>query len=176
MSITMLGEGKAPPEILAALRQIDPNADLVHLGGTRWWLGVRAPNPAAQKRLESLGRRRESSPIIRDPAERAYVDETLGREWMMLRVMADGFRPVQLYDVDGSPGHDIVEDFRIRDWNLRHKTEEQAKRELRDEVSLDRANAEHVRRWAARAKEAAMEAYRFIFRGKRSVTVDRQLE
>lgn len=177
MSVTMLGERKAPPEILSALHEIDPNADLIHLGGTRWWLGVRAPNPTAKRYLEQAVAKTSSLAEIADAAERAIVSEQLGREVVMYQIMADGFRPIDLYEVEELADHwKIVEDFRIRDFHLRHQSEAEVRRQLRQSVSMDRANERRIQRWAGLAKEAASEAFRFVFRGARSVTVDAQLE
>ena len=71
---------------------------------------------------------------------------------------------------------DIVEDFRIRDWGFRNKSEDQIRRELREATSMDLANQRKAKTWGQRARDAASEAYRFIFRGARSVTVDANLE
>lgn len=170
MSTTLLGPGQAPAEILEALRAIDPEADLVHLGDRHWWLGVRAPNPAAVQDLEGAYEAMRAVPEIEDPAERAIVAMRLDREFLMRQIMAQGFKPIALYECDGAPGMDIVEDFRIRDFNWRHQTEDQVKRELRDSVSSEKRNESKVRAWGQMAKDAAAEAYRFVFRGKRSVT------
>lgn len=176
MSITILGEGKAPPEVLSALREIDPRADLVHLGGTKWWLGTRAPNPAGVRLLAQAKERHAAAPVIDDPAERAVAAEYLGRELVMYQIMADGFCPVDLYTCEGSPGMDIVDDFRQRDFGWRNKREQDIRAELQAFASLERGNEARSKGWASRAVEAARDAFRYTFRGARSVTVDHTLE
>lgn len=171
-----LGEGTAPPEILAALREIDARADLIHLGGTKWWLGTRQPNPAAVERLAHAHAMAAATPPIDDPVERAVVQQHLGLEFEMLQHMAAGFCPIHLYDCEGAPGREIVEDFRLRDFNWRTKSERQIQRELKESVSADLLNKPRIARFAEAAREVAAESFRYVFRRARSVLVGAHLE
>lgn len=169
-----IGPGRCPPEIDAALKAIDPEAELVHLEGRKWWLGVKAPNPAAVEQLADAHQHATVDPTLTDPVERAMVAVELAREFQMFQVMARGFKPVALYTV-GAGSDDvtfgqIVEDFRIRDYNWRTKTAAQLERELRDSISMDKANRGRIAEWGKKATDAAAEAFRFVFKGARSFT------
>lgn len=173
-----IGPGTAPPEIVSALQEIDPRAELIHLEGERWWLGIRAENPKAREDMASgqaklLARR---APVIDDPVERAIVEAELGVEYQMRQVMAMGFRPVSVYRCEKAPGHEIVEDFRIRDYNWRTQTQAQQERALKDSVSMEALNRPRIAHFAKMAKEAASEAYRYTMRAARSVLVGANLE
>lgn len=137
-----VGPGTAPPEALIPLREIDPDAELLHLGGDEWLLGTRGPNPAAaQKLAKQLSRL--------DPLK--AMDHELGKEFQLLQICADGFRPVHLYEIGSPVTYDdgrerpctwgyIVEDFRMRDFNWRTRAKA-ALQETRDAASLEKANA-----------------------------------
>lgn len=174
--VGMLDGQQAPPEVLAGLRRIDSKADLIHLGGGQWWLGIRAPNPKAHEQLAHAQLRARGIPTIADPAERAVAQMELAKEFKMRQIMADGFRPVALYDFPGAPDHTVVEDFRIRDFNWRTKTEAQIQRELREHASMDLRNMDRIRRFTELAKEKASEAFRYVFRRARSFLVGAHLE
>jgi hypothetical protein len=170
----IIGSRTTPEEIKTALEAIDPNAELIHLQGKRWWLGVRAPNPEAADPMELADAHKAMStlPTIEDKAERAMMEVELAQEFTMRQIMAEGFKPVALYVVgkgeDYETLHQIVEDFRIRDYNWRTMTPEQQEQALRDSFSMEKRNAPRIKRWGQMAKEAASEAYNFIFRGARS--------
>lgn len=132
------GSYQAPPELLAALREIDPAADLVHLGDDAWLLGVRQPNAPARARLdEQLTKITRAQITGHDAAERALVQAELAKEVAVLQLCADGFRPIHLYHAD-QPGWGrlMIEDFRLRDFNWRTRREA-AVQELREEISFD---------------------------------------
>jgi len=175
-TVGIVGEGVCPPNILAALQEIDSSADLIHLGGTSWWLGVRAPNPAAKTGLAHAHAKASKIPQVEDPADRAYAEVELAKELRMYQIMAEGFRPIALYEVEGSPGHDIVEDFRIRDFNFRTKSEDQIMRELKASISMEELNRPRIQRFGELAREKAAEAFRYVFKRARSFVVGAQLE
>jgi hypothetical protein len=166
----MIGPDQCPPEIDVALKAIDSKAELIHLGGTRWWLGIRTPNPAARNPLdlESAHRYSTTRPTIPDPAERALMEVELAKEFQMRQIMAAGFKPVALYVVEQGEFGEVVEDFRIRDFNWRTKSEEQLRKELHDATSMDVMNRRRIVEWGKQATEAAAEAFRFVFKGARS--------
>lgn len=170
----VLGSRETPEEIRTALEAIDPNAELIHIQGKRWWLGVRGPNPKAADPMElaSAHDAMARMPDIIDPAERAAMEVELAQEFTMRQVMAEGFRPVNLYtvgkDEEWENLHEVVDDFRVRDYNWRTMSQEQQERELRDAASMDLRNQSRIREWGQNAKEAAAEAYDFVFKGARS--------
>lgn len=132
-----LGTLDAPPEILAGLRAIDPDADLIHLGGDEWLLGVQKENHPAKARIEEqLKTISHESVAVRDPADRARVFMEMAREVQLLQFYANGFRPIHLYECPAGPQADLVENFRLRDFNWRIRPAA-AFRELADEVSFD---------------------------------------
>jgi len=157
---TQLGTLTAPPETLAALCEIDPRADLVHLEDNVWLLGIRGPNPAAQERLHRQ---------LRIPDPMKGVSHEMGSEFELLQFFAQGFRPIQIYRLgEATPDGDvvtfgwIVEDFRIRDFNWRVRQKE-AEAEFRAAISLDEGN-----KWRRRVLEDWAEAegpsmWRFVF-------------
>lgn len=141
-SLVSLGGGRAPESVLAALREIDADADLVHLGGHEWLLGVKQPNPSAREKVEEqLKQVARASHTIGgglDPADKAQLQSDLGKEFQLLQYCAQGFRPIQLYVVDGDPWTfgKVVESFRLRDFNWRTRREA-AVQELKDAISFD---------------------------------------
>ena len=169
----LLGPRTCPEEVATALQAIDPDAELLHLGGTKWWLGVAAPNDRAREILESgeLFQGKVSAMGVEDPVERAMAQVELEKEYTMFQIMASGFRPIALYDLsdpDWSFGA-IVEDFRIRDHNWRNQTANEHAEDIRDATSMERQNRSRIAEAAQRMKDAASEAYAFIFKGRRSV-------
>lgn len=145
--LVRIGAATAPEETLRALREIDAAADLVHLQGYEWLLGVKAPNPAARekvelelKRIEKAARSFGGGAMI-DPADKARIQSDLGKEFQLLQYCAQGFRPIQLYNIDNRQWtfRQVVEDFRLRDFNWRTRREA-AFAELKDEVSLEAGN------------------------------------
>jgi hypothetical protein len=161
-----LGSLTAPPETLSALQGIDAAADLVHLGGNEWMLGVRGPNPGAQERIHKALRRLH--PV-------KGLSHELGREFQLLQFYASGFRPIMLYqlgelDPDGEPitfGW-IVEDFRIRDFNWRVRPRE-AEAELKDAISLDAGNKRRAQVMADYFDQEGGSIFRHVFKRARSL-------
>lgn len=179
----IIGSRATPEEIQTALEAIDENAELIHLGGKRWWLGVRAPNPKATDPMDLANAQKAAGllPTVQDKAERAVLEVELSKEFTMRQIMAEGFRPIMLYVVDPAGDqthkataanlHEIVEDFRVRDYNHRTKSQQQIERELKQASSVDYQNALRIKEWGALAADKAREAYNYVFRRARSVLV-----
>jgi hypothetical protein len=165
MHTLSFGNETAPPETLAALREIDPAADLVHLGGAEWMLGIRGPNPGAQERIARQLR-------LLEPMK--HTSPELGREFQLLQFYAGGFRPIMLYrlgdlDPDGETitfGW-IVDDFRIRDFNHRVRPAE-AEAEFRAAISLDEGNKRRAQVFADYFDAEGGSLWRHVMAGARS--------
>lgn len=125
-----LSTRRAPSGVLEKLREIDPKAELVHLGGSTWWLGVVGPNqPARDRILRSLGTMdgvASATMAVADPFERAMAQEHLAKETRMYQIMAygpngeGGFRPIELRECETlADFNELVEDFRRADWTWR---------------------------------------------------------
>lgn len=176
IDVHVLGPGRAPEEIDAAIKAIDPAAELVHLGGLKWWLGVRAPNPAAVDQLADAHNAAARRPVLEDPAERAMMEVELVKEFQMYQVMAAGFRPIALYTIDGHKREDgwawweVVDDFRQRDHHWRTSTESAFAGAVKSSISADRLNAERIKEFGRMATEVAAEAFNFVFKKARSFT------
>jgi hypothetical protein len=174
--VHVLGPLRAPEEIVRAIQEIDPKAELVHLEGKKWWLGVRAPNPAAVEQLEDAHRLASTRPTIPDPAERAMAEVELAREFQMYQVMARGFRPIAIYTVDGGLREDgwawpdVVDDFRQRDRHYRTTSPDQRYTAIKRAISMDWLNLQRAIEWGKMATEAAAEAFRFVFKKAKSFT------
>lgn len=152
-----LGPDDPPPELVAALQEIDEDADLVHLGGDEWLLGVRRPNPAASDRLqEQLAQL--------DPVKAASGEAA--KEFRLLQFCAKGFRPIQLYHAE-RPGPEIVEDFRIRDYNWRIRPAE-AVAELKDETLIEARDQRRTERIHEFVDAEGPSLFRHVFKRARS--------
>lgn len=174
-SIAGLGLGEVPPGVLQSLRDIDPSADLVHLGGSQWLLGARRPNGAAREKLERhLAQVHAARTGALDVAERAVVDMELAKELAVLQLCADGFRPIQLYDL-ANPRWTfgaIVEDFRLRDYNWRTRPEA-AVQELREEISFDVQEQKRTDRMREFIDQEGGSLFRYVMRRARNFLMRR---
>jgi hypothetical protein len=117
--LTLPAEGRqAPPLLVAALKSIDPRAELIHAGGGHWWLGVLAPNQhRAQQGRVILGFEQERG------------NQANPRNILLGHLLVEGFARINGYEVEGDPSAtvkaydgyhcSILEDFRERDfwWN-----------------------------------------------------------
>lgn len=160
-----MGTLTAAPETLQALREIDADADLVHVEGRKWLLGVRGPNPGAQDAI-----RRQLT--IVDPHKNTSREAAL--EFELLQLFAGGFRPIQLYTIgDIAPDGGVVtfgwiiEDFRIRDFNYRTRRSE-AEAEFLDAISLDEADKKRSQVMADFAEAEGPSLFRHVMRRARS--------
>jgi len=48
-------ERDTPLDVLAALRQVAENVELIHIADNRWWLGLVRPNPSQQTATTPMG-------------------------------------------------------------------------------------------------------------------------
>jgi hypothetical protein len=147
----------APKEVIQRLREIDPAAELVYFGQGRWVLGVYRPNQArinaAYRRLAFLSHVTLNE-RARDPMQEA-------------RLATTGFRPIEWYTVQGEPGAEIVEDFRLRDFNWRNRADEVFAHAL---GASDRADAAKDRAAEDLAEAKAGDAWRWAFKRPHSVS------
>lgn len=162
----------APTEIRSALREIDPDADLVHLGGREWLLGVRRPNAAAEQRVrEQLTQLTTTKLEVSERAERALAESQLGKELQLLQFFASApFRPIHLYEIGGEGGTSfgaVVRDFRLRDFNWRTRREA-AFRELKDAVSFDLADQKRTGLVREFIRQESRSMFRFVMKKARS--------
>ena len=117
---------QAPVGVLEKLREIDSRAQLVHLGGTSWWLGVDETNLGARDQLlRSLAQTdvAESALGVSDAFERALTLDYIAKEHRMLQIMAygvdggSGFRPIEIRECPKLEDfYELVEDFRRADY------------------------------------------------------------
>lgn len=167
------GTFDCPPEIAAGLRAVDPAAELIHLGGAQWLLGVRKPNPEAaaevEKQLKTLVTVRNQ---VADAADRARVDQEIALELQLLQYCATtGFRPIHPYTIGPRRSmHEIVQDFALRDHNWRTRPDA-AFAELAEAVSIDAGDARRTAIVLAKVQADAKSMFRFVMKGARSVVV-----
>lgn len=167
--LASLGSRVVPPDVLAALRTIDKAAQLVHLGGREWLLGVERPNLAAKQKVEAqLKAITEGRVGGIDHLDKLRVQNELGKEFQLLQLCAQGFRPIHLYDVDDSLGFGhVIEDFRLRDHNWRTRPEA-AFRELRDEISFDVQDAKRTEIVREAMDQEGGSLFRHVFKKAKS--------
>lgn len=116
---TQPAEGRVAPALLvAALKAIDARAELIHVGGGHWWLGVVDPNDHREQQGEVM---------LKFEFERG--DESNPRNVMLGELLREGFARINGYVTDGDPSEtvtdydgntvSILEDFKERDfwWN-----------------------------------------------------------
>lgn len=173
--LSSFGNLVAPPEILAGVRAIDPTADVIHLGGVEWMLGVRKPNDAAraevEKQLKTIVTTRNN---VVDAADRARVDLEMAKELQLLQLFADGLRPIHIYHVgkgqEYTSLHEIVSDFRERDFNWRMRADAAFKEYARS-LSIDEADAERTKTVLAKIQADARSMFRHVIKKARSFVV-----
>lgn len=105
-------ERTAPPALLKRLRDIEPRAELVYMGGGTWYLGRSAPTEA----LQEAGWARTRA-VNRQTAENK-LDESAKRMHRMGRMQQAGFQFTAQYtgDPDGRIVHELYEADRL--WKL----------------------------------------------------------
>ena len=153
------GERKAPEAVLQQLREIDPNADLVYLGGSEWLLGVRAENHAAKRAIERQLAWALDQPKLSDPLDAAEQAKRI----QLLQLYASGFRPVHIY----STPEESVEDFRERDHRWRTDFDGTIRDRLREASLEDRREASEARLMDYIQAETGF-LHRHFFRGAKS--------
>jgi hypothetical protein len=116
---TMPAEGREAPALLvAAIKAIDARAELVHVGGGHWWLGVVDSNDHREQQGEV---------ILKFEHERGASANP--RNVMLGELLREGFARVNGYTTDGDPSDEVTDydgnrvsilaDFQERDfwWN-----------------------------------------------------------
>lgn len=107
-----------PPFLLAALREIDPRAELLYAGEARWWLGVHDPNDERTARATNLMRSLERIERSRRVATRTMLLASLNMQGFALIETYVGTDPAGTVLVNPGPDEyhtTILEDFRWRD-------------------------------------------------------------
>lgn len=148
---------QAPASVLRDLREIDPRAELLHLGGTRWVLGtVRPGDPAAVR----FGASQLAS-------VRRWVTRGSMLKVRMAHAHLQGFKPIEEYQVGGEMGFArVVKDFRERDWRYRHRwLEELDAREEETDIDTERRAA--LTQSITNMEDRARDGYRYAFRAAR---------
>lgn len=135
--LTLSAERQASPELLAALRQVDPDAVLIHMGDDEWWLGTVRPSEIRRKiGLNILAVEQGKPEEHRSPTN-----------WRMGQLALRGFGLVKSFRREGAPGHDIVDWFRAADTWLRSTTDAEQEHELFDAaVEQERRHARALMR------------------------------
>lgn len=142
----------APEHVRRGLRELDPTAEVIHLGAGRWIVGRVRPTVHARRTAERMLETFETA--LSNGAKMS----PRGREKARFALLAlQGFRPVAEYrlrDLDWR----VVEDFRVSQWRMLHEDADR----LLDAMEAE----EEAQRAAARAELAdehrAREAHRFL--------------
>lgn len=150
-----------PLGLITQLREIDPAAELVNIRDNIWWLGVVEPNEDRRLRSAKALERMIGTP-----------NAPPGR---VLRAMLGeaGFAFIAEYDLSDGTGPRIVEDFRERDWNARHRLDEAVDERVNHHEAMDE------KRKADRLEEidaAGREALSFAHKEPRSIPMSKQID
>jgi hypothetical protein len=123
-----------PSEIRDRLHEIEPLVECVDVGNGYWMLGaIRWSRPACEAAQAAIARELTTD-VSMERANRIEILQLTVRH---------GFRPITIYDCS-EPDAGVVEDFRVRDWNYKHRpkaTFEDRLRESDDEPGLRRRQA-----------------------------------
>lgn len=153
---------EAPEDIRRQLRELDPTAEVVHLGPRRWLVGRVRPNAESRRIAERMLATYASLPVT-DQIKMSKVNRR--HRVAVAELARQGFRPVQMYTTRDADAR-IVRDFQESQWRMQHLSENDLFREL-DQVQEDE-KAE-----ARRQMEdvgAAKDAWRYAFTMSHSVT------
>lgn len=142
----------APRDILAALRDVDPTADLYYLGDGKWVVG----------RVRPTVERYRGGALLYEQALRAAAhgeirsEEQWYRRLRSARLTMQGFARVAMYEYPGDPDWRLVREFREAVWwanNDRHDDEINRRADLADHQQRRDARASLMD--DAKAREAA---------------------
>lgn len=155
--IDIPGRREARRELLADLREIDPNVDLHYLGEGYWALGVVRPN---QHRYRAAGQ------VLRDGHDRST--------WMrrLWELGLYGFAQIGLYRIWGEPDGRIVHDFREKDWRYRHEREAAFNRQL-DWADGTTEQESRINDALAETEARTRDSWGYFFAGRRSFDMGR---
>lgn len=159
-----------PDHIVRGLRAVDPTADLYYLGWTKWVLvSVRANDehrraalrmilgsPATGTQPARPGLRRLLWLWETNPKYRANPGafRQLLQKYELALLMAQGARPITMYQIQGEPTSAIVDDFRRMDWMYRTTTDAQLEQLLDAPQAEARVASRAELRDPARARAA----------------------
>lgn len=117
----------APPAVLERLREVDPATELVYLGRGLWALGSVAPHRERRARaVQMIERQRALPPERRNAGTVRYA-----------KLLAQGFRVVDIYDEAQVESGYVVRDYRFRDWRYRNEAEEAFAERAREAEGAD---------------------------------------
>lgn len=160
-------EREAPSHVLDGLKAIDSDATLLYAGNGEWVLGV--VRPRSRQVLGGLPRRMSAVKIMEHERVKLKPDiVALKLADLMLR----DFFEIARYRVQGEPTSAIVHDFAERDWNWKYAADETFERHL-DETEDGPQWREMRRKYADYAQTEARDTYRHVFKGRRSLLVNR---
>ena len=91
-----------PLLLLADLRMIDPQVELVYVGEGRWWLGAIKPNDERRRKGELIAKQMDSLPIEHQQLP------TIQRNKMLARLLIQGFARIEEYFAPGDPSGDVI--------------------------------------------------------------------
>lgn len=104
----------APDDVMARLREVDPATELVYIGEGLWALGTVCYDVRRAKRAHrTLEAERKLPEELRSPGR--YLNAVLDRQ---------GFRRIALFTEQEVREGLVVDDWRARDWRLRHQADE----------------------------------------------------
>lgn len=144
----------APSHVVRGLRELDPTAVIVHLGGPTWVVGKVRPN--SETRRQAIAMLDQWTTAV---SEGARMSET-GKMRVRFALLAlQGFRPVERYRIQGEPDSRIVHDFAESRYRWLHETDAQ--------LFAGFDEAQERKRAEARAEIAdldrAKDAYKYAF-------------
>lgn len=162
-----LAADRTPPaHVLAGLRAVDPDADLHYVGEGVWMLGV----VRARSRQAEGGRPRRLSAlkILQQERKKLVPDKA---NVLLAEAMLRDFFEIARYRVQGEPTSAIVHDFAERDWMWKYRADEAFEANL-DATENGPQWRERERHYADYAQTEARSAYRYTFKGRRSIGVN----
>lgn len=165
--LVLNSEREAPRHVIDGLRNVDPDATLLYAGEGVWVLGV--VRPRSRQVLGGLPRRQTAWKIMAHERVKLNPDPVALR---LAELMLRDFFEIARYKVQGSPTYEIVHDFAERDWNWKYAADETFERHL-DETEDGPAWREMRRKYADYAQTEARDTYRHVFKGRRSLLVNR---
>lgn len=127
LNVPSPGGRTCPPEVLAALREIHPDAELIYMGKGMWTLGRVQPDADRRARairildgLYGVIGQAGDGDFFLDREKKVEIAAMLWRNHLRMR----GFRFIATYEVEGWPGSRIVEDLRARWYNYQNRFRE----------------------------------------------------
>lgn len=141
----------APPEIVAALKEVDPTAELVYFGDGRWdLLRLRPKTDARMRSVNAMLRTAAEACAQRRLGERGWY-----RNLRLARLLRLGYVVFGRWRLAHDPDHRIVHAFRRAMWEYHHDRNDQL---IAQRWSAREARADALRREfgdPARAREAS---------------------